>query len=486
MNQHFATRFFNFLKVFLVLALVIPSMFYIDGGISHKVAKANTAAIDSQTGCYADESEDSDDSGDSKKDSDDSSDGADGSDVPNKENIKDIYEFLHGKYGFSGEFIAGILGNWKVESKIDPTANEPGNYGVESAKAATSGMNGIGYGQWTAGRHTALVNWAKKKDKDWWESDVQMDFMVNGDTGFKEKLRDLALNSGDDPVQETINFHSDWEISADTDDAVRKNRGGGAEAIWKYMKKEGMDGKKDESKIKKIGGSSSGDSDKGESTSSTDADEESVNYCGSTEKEDDSVDIGDGEMGASVKANGKSGKTIGKNYEWDELPSKYKKYVKLPRFDTKYLNKPGNVYPATGNKGQCTELTWAYMSQLWDGTQPIGNGTIDGNGNVVYKAYKKAGAKITENPTVGYGFSSDPPQAGAGDPTVGHTGVVVGVMPDGKWIMSNYNVPPKPAPSRTEYFTVVDGNDGGIKFFSGIGKPKIKSTDSKKDSKKKD
>ena len=62
------------------------------------------------------------------------------------------------------------------------------------------------------------------------------------------------------------------------------------------------------------------------------------------------------------------------------------------------------------------------------------------------KVYKKAGAKMTENPTVGYGFSSDPPQAGAGDPTVGHTGVVVGVMPNGKWIMSNYNVPPKPAP----------------------------------------
>ena len=167
---------------------------------------------------------------------------------------------------------------------------------------------------------------------------------------------------------------------------IRKNRGGGAEAIWKYMKKEGMDGKKDESKIKKIGGSSSGDSDKGESTSSTDADEETVNYCGNTEEKDDSVDIGDGRMGASVKANGESGKKIGKNYEWDELPSKYKKYVKLPRFDTKYLDKPGNVYPATGNKGQCTELTWAYMSQLWDGTQPIGNGTIDGNGNVVHES----------------------------------------------------------------------------------------------------
>ena len=33
------------------------------------------------------------------------------------------------------------------------------------------------------------------------------------------------------------------------------------------------------------------------------------------------------------------------------------------------------------------------MSQLWDGTQPIGNNTIDGNGNVVHKTYKKAGVR---------------------------------------------------------------------------------------------
>lgn len=99
-------------------------------------------------------------------------------------------------------------------------------------------------------------------------------------------------------------------------------------------------------------------------------------------------------------------------------------------------------------------------------------GKVNGNGNMIYKAYEKEGAKVTDKPTVGYGFSSNPPQAGAGDPTTGHTGVVVGVMEDGKWLMANYNVPPKMAPSRTLYISLVDGTDGDIKFFDGVKKSK--------------
>ncbi|MDU7040193.1 MAG: hypothetical protein E6346_12790, partial [Lactococcus lactis] len=76
----------------------------------------------------------------------------------------------------------------------------------------------------------------------------------------------------------------------------------------------------------------------------------------------------------------------------------------------------------------------------------------------------------------GYGFSSYPPYAGAGDASTGHTGVVAGVLPDGKWILANYNLNLE-APDRKLTYALVDGNKkkGGTKFFSGIGDPKFKS-----------
>src|SRR5699024_11029219 len=131
----------------------------------------------------------------------------------------------------------------------------------------------------------------------------------------------------------------------------------------------------------------------------------------------------------------------------------------------KKLDSPEDISTETGDIGECTELTCAYMSELWKGKQPT-----NGNGNVIYKAYKAEGAKITNKPTVGYGFSSDPPYAGAADSSVGHTGVVAGVMDDGKWIMANYNLNGE-SPDRKLTYALVDGNEkeGGIKFFSGIG-----------------
>ena len=146
---------------------------------------------------------------------------------------------------------------------------------------------------------------------------------------------------------------------------------------------------------------------------------------------------------------------------------------------------PNNIYLSTNNRGQCTELTWGYMSQLWSGTQPTagsgGGGYADGNGQVIWKAYKENGAKITKNPTVGYGFSGGPPiQIGGTIPGVGHTGVVVGVLEDGKYIIANYNL--RGEANRDHYtrsltYALVDGQPKSgqqITFFSGIGKPKIK------------
>lgn len=434
-------------------------------------ANANSSVVlDAQQGCYkpSDNSSESDtESSEGSKDKKDKNDKGSFSEIPNKENVKDIYHELHDKHGFSAEFIAGMLANWWTEAQIDPTANEPSKYGVKTAKEATSGRMGIGYGQWTFERHTALVKWSKDKHdtEEWWQTDIQLDYMVKGDDMYVDILKNLALESGDDPIQEAVNFHNEWERSADSDSKIKNERGGQAKKVLEYMKSEGMDGKKDKDKINKLGKETKGDSKK---ASSSDTDKEKTVYssCGSSSKKDSSSGK-KGKLGESTKVNGKKGKVIEKNWEYDKVPEKYKKYITAPEFDEAYLDKPGNVFDNEKLRGQCTELTWAYMSQLHGSGQPV-----NGNGNMIYKAYEKEGAKVTDKPTVGYGFSSNPPQAGAGDPTTGHTGVVVGVMEDGKWLMANYNVPPKMAPSRTLYISLVDGTDGDIKFFDGVKKSK--------------
>lgn len=175
--------------------------------------------------------------------------------------------------------------------------------------------------------------------------------------------------------------------------------------------------------------------------------------------------------GKSVKPNGKSGKVIGGNWTWEQLPQKYKDAITLPRFKHSYVQKPHNRFVATGNTGQCTELTWGYMSQLWGKEQPQDDGQIT-NGQRVWYVYQKLGAKTTHNATVGYGFSSKPPYINAAIQGIGHTGVVVAVFEDGSFLICNWNVGPYWAPSRVDMFSLIDGvpyNAGdNIVFFSGI------------------
>ncbi|WP_215392847.1 CHAP domain-containing protein [Staphylococcus aureus] len=222
--------------------------------------------------------------------------------------------------------------------------------------------------------------------------------------------------------------------------------------------------------------SSSSDKDEELGASSADTSNDTVpaNPCGDQDNnnEDNDSGKGSGEIGSSVKANGKSGMKIKGNWTYDEIPEKYKKHIELPKFQPKYLN--GSPFVQSGDDGQCTEFTWAMMNQLYEKPQPAFEGIT--NGDSVYKIYEKRGAKTTHNPTVGYAFSSSPPYALASIPGIGHTGVVAGVMDDGSFIIAQMNVDPDPAPSRTVLYSVIDGvpKDAGTNliFFEGVGKPK--------------
>lgn len=448
-------------------------------------ANAPTSVLDGQNGCPVDTDDSNEDSNESEKDKKEDKKDKESSDDAsfNTKKIKDIYDKLHGEYGFSGVFIAGILANWHVESNIDPlaTQDDSGNFSKENAEKAISKPDvGIGYGQWTNVRHTQLTKYAKKKGEDWYDSDLELEFMVTQDSS-KQTLKELAQNAGKDPKDETVNFHDEWEVSASSRSQVLSERGDVADEIWQYMKKNGMDGSKDESKIKKIDGNSGESAPKGESSATNKGISTTDDPCAEQEKEksESKADIGD-----STKKNGKKGKVIGSNYTYSDFPEKYKKYIKLPKFDKSYIDKPGNPYLGA-NEGQCTELTWAYMWQLWGKRQAQGDVSPeeDGNGDVIYKSYKKHGAKLTDKPTVGYGFSSSPPYANAAVSPPGHTGVVVGVMPDGKFITASFNVNPHPAKSRIVLYSVIDGTDGKIHFFSGVKGSKSPTEKGSKDKK---
>ena len=172
-------------------------------------------------------------------------------------------------------------------------------------------------------------------------------------------------------------------------------------------------------------------------------------------------------MGKSTKLNGKHGQVV-KNMKYEDALKEYGHVMTLPKFK----EPDWSTSPFNGRySGQCTELTWAYMSQLYDGTQPT-----MGDGGVVYKSYEAAGAKVTDKPTVGYGFSaSDGYLWAVGG--YGHTGVVVGVFDDGSFLCANFNVPPTQAPARGVTITLIDGMDetGNVKFFSGVGNAKVKT-----------
>lgn len=365
-----------------------------------------------------------------------------------------IYKYLmQHSDGAKPKAVAAHLGNMFIESArtFDPsTVQGNSKFNKSQAKDPSVSGYGIGIAQWDTGRRVNLLKYADKKGKKWDDLGLQLDFMLNGDGSDSSLVKKLLKDSGS--VESiTSKFMHQWERAGATDSISERQA-----AAKKYYAKFGdMD----------TGGKDSNISD------SADAGSDNSDACGASEGKTD------GKMGASIKPNGGSGKILKVWDGKDKVPEKYKKMITLPDFSEKALDKlPGNLFKANGQRGQCTEFTWGYMSQLWSGTQPT-----DGNGYEIYKAYKREGAKTTKSPTVGYGFSADPPLVGAAISGVGHTGVVVGVLDNGKYLIANYNLrgeANKDHYTRHLTYALVDGqpkSGNQATFFSGAGnKPKIK------------
>lgn len=119
--------------------------------------------------------------------------------------------------------IAAIMGNMYAESGMNPGSEEGGG----------TNANGIGLCQWTNGRHTDLVNYAKSVGKSWTEVQVQLDFFWDHDSwGYwsraytirSEHGPDGSENRSLDPVGGTLVSGSKRAFLASTDlkDAVRQ------------------------------------------------------------------------------------------------------------------------------------------------------------------------------------------------------------------------------------------------------------------------
>ena len=155
----------------------------------------------------------------------------------NVENAQTVYS-VFSAWGMPDENVAGILGNWDAESGIDPTSvegifDEPYRIGPRKQDAWDSGFShmaylngdpsGIGLGQWTRGRNTNLLAYADKHNADWYTLEIQLGFMISADEGADANVvKHMINNSIGSPGDAAVYFHDNWERSADTSMAHRK------------------------------------------------------------------------------------------------------------------------------------------------------------------------------------------------------------------------------------------------------------------------
>lgn len=106
--------------------------------------------------------------------------------------------------GLTRAQIAGVLGNFQLESGFNPRINEGGRVG------APAGAGGYGLAQWTGGRQTGLINYAKKKGLDPGSIEAQADFLAYELQG-PEKRAFESLKGAVSPEESARRFLTDFE-----------------------------------------------------------------------------------------------------------------------------------------------------------------------------------------------------------------------------------------------------------------------------------
>lgn len=115
--------------------------------------------------------------------------------------------------------IAGILGNWIIESNLTPTAIDPLDHGT-------------GLGQWTFTRETALRSWLKKHGYAWDSAAGQIGYALN-EPGMSGELKAVLRMSS--PVAAARRFFAGWE-SGGAMNGTGGARESNASAAYRYIK----------------------------------------------------------------------------------------------------------------------------------------------------------------------------------------------------------------------------------------------------------
>lgn len=106
--------------------------------------------------------------------------------------------------GYTRAQIAGVLGNFQLESGFNPRINEGGAVGNPR------GIGGYGLGQWTGDRQTALVNFAKARKTDPGNTGIQADFLLH-ELGGSEKAAADYIRKAVSPEEASRRFLTDFE-----------------------------------------------------------------------------------------------------------------------------------------------------------------------------------------------------------------------------------------------------------------------------------
>ena len=106
--------------------------------------------------------------------------------------------------GYNRAQIAGVLGNFQLESGFNPRINEGGVVG------SPKGIGGYGLGQWTGDRQINLVNFAKGRKLDPGNPNLQADFLLH-ELGGSEKAAADSIRKAVSPEEASRRFLTDFE-----------------------------------------------------------------------------------------------------------------------------------------------------------------------------------------------------------------------------------------------------------------------------------
>ena len=173
-----------------------------------------------------------------------------------------VYDFMKAR-GASNQFIAAVLGNWSVESSVTAKRAE-GDYLSPPVGATDTSWDddawlsiggpaiyngsypniihrGLGLGQWTdtadgSVRHTLLRNYATSKGKKWYDLDLQLEFMMEGDSPYYTNWVKKHMTDTGSPATLAQLFLIYWEGNAGDKLLERQSR-----AIeWFYQIEKGF------------------------------------------------------------------------------------------------------------------------------------------------------------------------------------------------------------------------------------------------------